>query len=473
MPPALATLVYLGFVIALFWRDIRQKPNVTGALWIPLIWLFIIASRFISAWLDIVGLHWGGGSIEEGSPVDALGSFLLIVAGLRVLARRGVRLSEFIRHNRWIAFFLLYCLLSVLWSDFMFISFKRWFKVLGQPIMVLVLFTEPDFEIALTTLLKRCAYAVVPLSILFIKYFPDLGRGYSEWTGQAFNRGITLDKNALGTDCLIFGFFFVWYLLKILKLERSRFRRNELCLCAGFLFMIWWLLSRAQSSTSLVALLVGVFLLLLFGRPTFKREYVGTLLLAGIALCAAAEYLFGVSDLFFQVLGKDRTLTDRTLVWRDCLSIPINPLLGVGFESFWLGARQDFMNDRWNWHPNEAHNGYLEAYLNLGLLGLCLLLAMLWATFWKARREFLANFPFGRFRLAFLCLLLIYNWTEASFKALHPMWFVFYLIGLDYPQPASAAAREALPDPNKSGASDPESPNAPARPLAFPKVSAV
>jgi O-antigen ligase len=451
MPPALASVIYIGAVVWLFWWDFRQKPNVTGALWLPLIWLFIIMSRFVSTWLELLGLHVGGSSMEEGSPVDALAALVLIVGGMRVLARRGFSLAEFVRHNRWVTIFLIYSFLAVIWSDFMFVSFKRWFKILGQPIMVLILFTEPDFETALITLMKRCAYVIVPISFLFIKYYPELGRGFSEWTGQGTNRGITLGKNELGVDCLILGFFFVWYLLKVLKLEKSKFRRNELLLCAVFLAAIWWLMMQAQSSTSLVSWLVGVLIMLALGLRMVRKEHVGTLLLLTVVVCALAEYAFGISDLFFQILGKDRTLTDRTLVWRDCLSIPINPILGVGFESFWLGERQEIMNAKWYWHPNEAHNGYLETYLNLGLVGLFIMLAMLLATFWKSRRELLTNFHFGRFRIAFLIALMVYNWTEASFKALHPMWFVFYIIALDYPKPEP----EAVPEPVET---DPEAP---------------
>ena len=443
MPPALASVIYIGAAVWLFWWDFKQKPNVTGALWLPLIWLFIIMSRFVSTWLELLGLHLGGSSMEEGSPVDALAALVLIVGGMRVLARRGFSLAEFVRHNRWVTIFLIYSFLAVIWSDFMFISFKRWFKILGQPIMVLILFTEPDFETALITLMKRCAYVVVPISFLFIKYYPELGRGFSEWTGQGTNRGITMGKNELGVDCLILGFFFVWYLLKVLKLEKSKFRRNELLLCAVFLGAIWWLMMQAQSSTSLVSWVVGVLIMLALGLRVVRKEHVGTLLLLMVAVCALAEYVFSVSDLFFEILGKDRTLTDRTLVWRDCLSIPINPILGVGFESFWLGERQEIMNAKWYWHPNEAHNGYLETYLNLGLVGLFILIALLLATFWKSRRELLTNFHFGRFRIAFLIALLIYNWTEASFKALHPMWFVFYIVALDYPK----SEPEAIPEP--------------------------
>ena len=80
--------------------------------------------------------------------------------------------------------------------------------------MALIVLTEPDPGEALTRLMKRCAYVIVPVSILFIKYYPEWGRGFDSWTGAAFNTGITTDKNALGGDCLILGYFFVWHLLE-------------------------------------------------------------------------------------------------------------------------------------------------------------------------------------------------------------------------------------------------------------------
>jgi O-antigen ligase len=471
-PPPLALLLTIALVIWLFRRDFREKPNVTGALWVPLVWMFIIMTRFVSSWLGLFGLHVGGSSVQEGSPVDALGSAVLIVAGLRVLATRGIRLGEVVRYNRWLAIFFIWCFLAIFWSDFSFVAFKRWVKILGQPIMVLVLFTEPDFETAVTVLFKRLAYVIVPVSICFIKYFPQWGRGFSSWTGQGYNTGITEGKNDLGVDCLILGFFFVWYTMRVWKFEKSKARRNELILCALFLAALGWLMQQAQSSTSLVCCLIGILLLFVMGLRMVRKEYIGTYILATVVVLGAAEYAFTISDFFFQAIGKDRTLTDRTLVWQDCLSIPINPLIGVGFESFWLGERQEIMNRKWFWHPNEAHNGYLETYLNLGLVGLFIMIAMILATFWKARRELLNNFHFGRFRVAFLVSLIVYNWTEASFKALHPMYFLFYLIALDYPtpEPAAVPATVEVEPPGRVGndtANDEDDPENPGSEFAF------
>ena len=210
LPPFLASFLTVAFIGFLFRRDIQEKPDVSGALWLPLIWLVITCSRGLSQWLNIFGLPVGGAvSVEEGSPLDAWFCFGMIAAGFCVLNKRQVRLSEIVRNNGWLIAFLIYCFISIAWSDYPFIAFKRWIKILGHPIMALIVLTEPDSKEALIRLMKRCAYVLVPVSILWIKYYPQLGRGFSPWGGATTN-GVAVDKNMLGADCLILGYFFFW-----------------------------------------------------------------------------------------------------------------------------------------------------------------------------------------------------------------------------------------------------------------------
>ena len=434
LPPSVATFLTVAFILFLYRRDIRERPNVTGALWIPLIWFLIICSRQPSEWLNLFGLHAGGVTLEEGSPFDACVYFGLIAAGAYVLSKGRVHLSEIIRDNQWFAIFFIYCFLAIFWSDFPFVAFKRWIKVLGHPIMALIILTEPDPREALVRLMKRCAYIIVPVSILFIKYFPQWGRGFDAWTGASFNTGITTNKNGLGCDCLILGYFLFWHVLQTWRTERGKPRRNELFLTGGFLLAIWWLFSMAHSSTSLVSLFIGLLIVVILGRRFVDKRLIGTyLIIAAIALMIA-EWGFDIYGSAIRLLGKDPTLTDRTLLWGELLKVKINPLFGAGFESFWLGDRfRDFADSRW-WQPNQAHNGYLETYLNLGLVGLVLLAGLLIATFWKSRRELLTNFQYGRLRLGFLVAVIAYNWTEAAFKNISTIWFVFCIIALDYRQ---------------------------------------
>src|SRR5207247_11133795 len=260
--------------------------------------------RSLSEWLNIFGLPVSGGaSVEEGSPLDACFCFVLIIAGFCVLAKRQVRLSEIVHNIGWLIAFLLYCFISIAWSDFPSVAFKRWIKILGHRIMALIVLTEPDFEEALTRLMKRCAYVVVPVSILWIKYYPELGRGFSPWGGGE-SHGIAPGKNALGADCMILGYFFFWYLLQTWRTERNIRRRNELWLIAGFLIGIWWLFSEAHSATSLTCLIVGILIVLFVGIRSVNKNLIGTYMLAALALLVIAEVTFGLSGHISENLGR-------------------------------------------------------------------------------------------------------------------------------------------------------------------------
>ncbi len=443
LPPQLALFLTLAFIVFLFRRDIRERPNVSGALWLPLIWLVLGCSRSFSAWLNIFGLPVSGGaSNEEGSPLDACFIYAMATAGLFVLIKRQVSLSEVLRRNGWLVAFIAYCFISVVWSDYPFIAFKRVTKIFNHPIMALIVFTEPDFKEALTCLMKRCAYVVVPVSILWIKYYPELGMSYDEWNGLQNIGGISGGKNGLGMDCLILGFFFFWHLLQTWQTERNTWRRNELRLIAGFLIGILWLFSQAHSAASFISLLIAALVVVFVGIRS-NKNFIGTYMLAALILLAAAELRFGISGGLSEALGRGSELSGRTLLWARLLALHTNPILGTGFESFWLGERPQRLEGLFYFIPNEAHNGYLEIYLTLGLIGLVMLIALFIATFRKIRLELFRNFELGRYRLGFLAAVVLFNWTEAAFKTVSPVWFVFYLIAMDYPKRELASVEES------------------------------
>ena len=321
VPPRLALLLTLALIVFLFRRDIRENPGIGSALWLPVLWLVLACSRSVTQWLNIFGFDVSGGTVEEGSPVDASFYFAMLIAGSYVLLKRQVRLSEVVLNNGWLIAFLLYCFISIAWSDFPFVAFKRWIKILGHPIMVLIVLTEPDPEEALISLMKRCAYVIVPVSILFIKYYPYLGTKYDQWTGMQMNTGISVGKNGLGEDCLILGFFFFWYLLRTWHTERSLQRRNELRLIVGFLIGIWWLFRLAHSATSFICFCVGMLVVVFVGNRLINKNFIGTYLLAALVLIAIAELTFGFSARMSEALGRGSTLSGRTELWARLLEI--------------------------------------------------------------------------------------------------------------------------------------------------------
>lgn len=430
MPSSLATLLTFSGIFYLLWRDARHGEARGPALWIPVLWLCITGSRFVSQWMAGDGVNVNQ---MEGSPIDVAYFLTLMAAALWVLVRRGVTLMGVIRANGWIMAFFIYGLLSVLWSEAPDIAFKRWVKTLGHPLMALVILTEPDPKAAIVTVLKRCSFVLLPLSVLFIKYLPQYGRGFDPWTGIAINRGVGLSKNDLGYLCMVFGMMWSWRLLTLRRMDAAIGRWREAFWAVAFLAMAVWLVITADSKTSLVTMLVGITAMVAVGLPIVSKRHFAVYVVLMVAIGYGLESAFNLYETIVQLAGRDASLTDRTEVWSDVLGLQTRPLLGFGFESFWLGDRLDRMWAKWWWKPNQAHNGYIETYLNLGLIGLVILGGMLLSTFWRISRQMATDLDFARLRFAFLLAVVVFNYTEAAFKAVHLVWTVFLMISMEAP----------------------------------------
>jgi exopolysaccharide production protein ExoQ len=434
MPPQLALILCLLFIIYLYINDVRKEPKVSHALWIPLIWLLINGSRSVSEWLGINVHYTSADDYAEGTPLDRNIFSLLIAAGLFVLFRRNISWSQIVLRNRWIFIFVVYCGISILWSDFPLVATKRWVKAIGVLVMVLVVVTDQSPMDAIGALIRRWMYALIPLSVLLIKYFGEIGRSYDRWTGKAFYSGVGADKNALGYLCLISGFFCLWNLLTMSR-EKILFKaKNKLLLNALFLAMICWLLYLAQSSTSLGVLIAGSMFFMVMGI-TFVKRNPNLSILVGIVTGSILFWSFDVMGFILSALDRDVTLTGRTDLWKDLVEIGTDPLIGVGYESFWLGGGAEQLWKKYWWHPVQAHNGYLEIYMNLGVVGLLLLLGIIIAAYRNGIESLVSGYEFGKFQLAFVGMILLYNISESGFKALHPMWFVFLLLTIEWSRP--------------------------------------
>jgi O-antigen ligase len=102
-------------------------------------------------------------------------------------------------------------------------------------------------------------------------------------------------------------------------------------------------------------------------------------------------------------------------------------VLGTGFESFWLGSRLKRIWSLYWWHPNEAHDGYLEIFLNLGWIGVILLVLVLFTSYRKVIDAFRRDSITGRLVMAYFVVALAYNFTESAIRSLSPVWITLLL----------------------------------------------
>jgi O-antigen ligase len=443
MPPILASIGTFAFILYLFYLDFRRPDRSSLALWVPTAWMFLAGSRYASSWLGLNPEFQSAQDYAEGSPIDRAVFFGLIAMGLLILYRRKLNWQRVLVGNGWIVLYLLYCLASVAWSDEPEMLIKRWVKDLGNPIMALVILSEARPYEALAVVLRRLTFVMLPLSVLFCKYYPELGRWY-RFMGDGAETfiGVGRQKNDLGLICLISGIYLAWDWWQRRKEPYPTFVRQNKISTLILGAMLVWLLYVSNSQTSLVCLLVGLLILLLERpRVMLHREQLrivpdiifAVLFFVGMTILFF-DQAFGLKEIALNLLGRRSDLTERTDIWRILLGFETDPALGVGFQTFWTGER---LEEAWRLlriQIHQAHNGYLEQYLNLGFIGIGFILMILLTGLLKVRRHMMVDHAGAMLRLCFIAVAVLSNWTEASFYGLNNLWILLLLACLEVPR---------------------------------------
>ena len=435
MDPSLASLICACGIIGLFYLDRDKTVRTSKALWLPVIYLWIVGSRAVSLWLRITPA--AGTNVQlDGSPLDAAVLGVLLIAAIAVLVRRGQRALSFITVNWPILIYFLYCLISVVWSYHPDVAFKRWIKSIADLAMCLVIVTDPQPAAALRRLISRVGFLLLPVSVLLIKYYGDLGRGYSP-EGLPMNTGVTTFKNELGLLVFVVSVYTFWHVITLLR-ARSRPNRTRHLLAQGALLAFGVsLFVMANSQTSIACFILGCGLILVTGlRATRSRPAIVPALCLLLLLTGALTVFFGGGADVARAMGRDANFSGRTDIWAALIKAAPNAIVGAGFESFWISPNVltfQHILEAGNWyHPeglNESHNGYLEVYVNLGLVGVGLILWILISGYKRATAAFRRNPSLGGLMLAYIMSSVFYNFTEAGFRMVSLMW-IFLLLAM-------------------------------------------
>src|SRR5262249_40494436 len=160
----------------------------------------------------------------------------------------------------------------------------------GNPIMALVLLTEHRPFDAIVKTARRLGYVLLPLSVLFIRYIPDLGRGYS-FGGVTTYTGVAEQKNTLGLLCLLVGQCEAW--AYICRRDLVSWRQ----MVTGSLVV--WLLFVADSKTSMLCLVIAVAIFVAAMRPSIRLRpiRIATVAIGSIVFYVLGDGLFQIQDL--------------------------------------------------------------------------------------------------------------------------------------------------------------------------------
>ncbi len=451
MTPDLALLLCAIGVAGLFYLDRGDAQGVTRALWLPTLWLMDIGSRPVSVWLGVGPANPTPQQIMEGNPLDAAVFGALLAAGLAVLWRRREQVKPILKLAWPILLYFAYCGMSTLWSAYTEVSAKRWVKSWGDLAMVLIVATEPNISAGLRRLFARVGFVLLPASVMLIKYFPNLGRVHNPHTGLEMNTGVTTNKNVLGVIAFVLALGIFWRLLALFRDKTAPGRRRRLIAWTAAVGFAVWVLALSHSDTSIAAAFLGAVLLLLISLPAFRKPAALHALVLAALLAGATTYWLGGERGVTHAMGRKSNLTGRTVIWGAVLHVAADhPIFGAGFESFWLGTntyRVWALLPRGVW-VNESHDGYIEVYAQLGLVGAALIALLLLGAYRRAAAAFARDPALGALMPAAVVAVAVYNITEAGFRMLDPAW-IFLLLSfacaagiLARPQLASDAGAE-------------------------------
>jgi exopolysaccharide production protein ExoQ len=431
MGAPLAFLICSVGVAGLFYLNRDKSVRNSMALWLPVFWLWIVGSRPVSAWLGIgAGPAGALASTLDGSPMDAAVFGALMLAGIAVLFGRRQRTSAFLAVSGPIVIYFVYCLISIAWSPIHGPAFKRWTKAIGDLVMVLLIVTDAQPRAALQRLYSRVGFILLPFSIVLIRY-TDMGRGYDP-DGGPMNTGVTTNKNSLGLIAFVVSLGALWTLRGLLINKDAVHRGRRLVAQWTALVFGLLILQMAHSATSIACFIFGSGLMLATSSRAIRtRPGRVHALCLGIVLAGGLLFLFGGESTVTSALGRKSNLSGRTDIWAASLAAADNPIIGTGFESFWNVNVEKVargLPGYWEIHNLvSAHNGYIQIYLDLGWIGVCLIALIIISGYRRAAKGFERDPELASLTLAYVTTATFYSITEAGFRTLSPSWFFLLL----------------------------------------------
>jgi exopolysaccharide production protein ExoQ len=270
-------------------------------------------------------------------------------------------------------------------------------------------------------------------SIVFALALPQFGLDQMGGHSNAW-KGIFSAKNYLGNMALFFLTMAVSYRGRNTFLRTVRVSQIILCLTAIAF-------SRAATAYLLTAIYIVCLLTLSTLHRFRKKDYFVVCLLLLITFSTTVVVMVAWPDFLIQLLGKDMTLTGRTNIWSAVLdSIVKRPLLGYGYQAFWLGMEGESYRVILvvSWMLAQAQNGFLDIMLENGAAGLAIVLLVFGFAFRDAVVCLLRSRDHGQLRavewyFVIVILTLVYNLDESFLfdpKHLGSLIFLFACIGL-------------------------------------------
>lgn len=384
--------------------------------------IILLTGAFLSLWSRVT-FETGSLATVEGDPLTR--NVLLVGYSVSLLlgARFAPGLLFLLRRSFLLVALLFWALLSTFWSEAPEVTFRKGIAIVLATSLAFILVIRFNFR-DFIHLMSWAFLIVLGASLLAVVVMPEIAI-VSEPRGEPW-RGVFVQKNILGNVALLGSLVFTWQVFVEKRLKG---------LWLTSLFLALFLLYKSDSRTTQVVLLallswIGTLWLARRVRRVWPAVLAGLILVVGSIGVTLLSNLEAISTL----TGRDLTLTGRVPLWEIVWSyIQERPLLGYGFGSFWLAETYGLsVSALAGWEVPHSHNGFLDLWLELGVVGLALGVFLLLTSlvFW-----FRAYLKTGLLEALFWATMggffILYNFSESGFlKTNNVLWLLLTLMYL-------------------------------------------
>ncbi|GAB6168154.1 hypothetical protein JCM1393_06140 [Clostridium carnis] len=295
-----------------------------------------------------------------------ISNFIFILMVIYYLLTKRIKMKRYALS----AVFIIFVGITLIWAPEKFEGIKLYINLLGPCCYFLLLFCISSKERIIKILKSYCSVLVIT-DILALAIFTKVGY-MGEGGSTHVARGIHLSRSTM-IIYLNFCIFIYMYSLSIIKSKSLVERRNTIIM----LILSIVLIVISKSSTGIVTMSLFIPLIFIVKSKRVSKIALKSAMVVGIALPIMNISSPIINKVIVSVFGKTLTFSGRRYIWDYALQkLTSNPFRGNGFNSttYLLKGRVIPIYERIASH---THNGFLELFLQSGLIGLILIISII------------------------------------------------------------------------------------------------
>lgn len=344
------------------------------------------------------------------------------------------------KKNWLFSIFFIFAIASIIWSKYLPVSFYKIFILIFCSLVAACVGIIYSHQ----SMIRKLSWFFIVLIILsysLIFFFPGYGIHSNDIHAGAW-RGIFFQKNTLAI-MMAFGSVFILYRISIEKILHLKVVFGIFYISAAFLIFF------SQSAAGKILFLISIFLMLIFYFWVKMQSRLNRwhYMLAGSLLILLALIAILNLEKIFGLFNRDSSISGRIPLWAFVIRLVWGdqPWLGGGFGFPWSSHAIRWSVQQaigWGFAPITSHNGYIDIFLHLGLVGLLLFSAVLIFTLYRSIKTIVQQKTFfNSFLFALLILIFLANISESLFLELESfIWFlIVYIIFSTSVQPETAS----------------------------------